>query len=242
MKKNILTVTSLLLYAAIAGCTKPHVAPANIVIKLIDNPQFNNVLIIGNSITYTAANPSGGWTCSCGMAAILPDSDYVHHLTKMFQTVNPKCTVTIGSSYAWELTYDNNFDIPGTYASLKAIKPDLVIFRLGEDVIQSPLDTTDFGNHYRSLIAYFTQQGSTILAVGSVWPRPVTDQVMKNNSPNFITLGNLGTDNSIYAFGLFADPGIQQHPNDKGHRLIADTIWKEVQQLRLKLPQINNKQ
>ena len=239
MRTNSNFMKTLIVTAAfgwlLSSCKQANLAPGTASIVKVDTPTFANVLIIGNSITYTPPNTGDGWFCSCGMAATVPDNDYVHLLTARFKKLNPNCVVTIGSSYLWELGDDNSFDLKGTYSQLVALKPDLVVFRLGEDVNQSPLDTSDFGNHYRALINYFTH-GEIILGVGSIWSRPVTDRVMKSNTPNFITLANLNNLNlPIYSYGLFTDPGIQQHPSDVGHRLIADSIWKEVQLLRIKL-------
>jgi hypothetical protein len=44
----------------------------------------------------------------------------------------------------------------------------------------------------------------------------------------FFLLGPIGNDYSIYSYGLFTDPTIQQHPGNKGMRLIADSIWAHV--------------
>lgn len=230
---NIRVLLGILMLSSffIASCKKTQ--PVKVV--AIDTPRFRNVLIFGNSITWAPQDLSIGWTGSWGMAATAADSDYVHQLTAKLKKINPDCTVTTVSSYNWELNYDTPgvYDIPTNLASYKALNPDLVIFRIGEDVMQTPLDTADFGAHYRALLTYLNQ-GETMLAVGSFWPRPVTDEVMKRNSPNFITLSSIGNDYSTYSFGAWTDPGLQQHPNNKGHRLIADSIWKAILQLKVK--------
>ena len=224
----ILLLTAIFLFTQ---CHKANIKPA----PNVDTPAFtfNNVLILGNSITYTPAQQGTEWTGSWGMAATTADSDYVHVLTAKLKKVNPKCVVTAFNISAWEYAYDT-YDITN-FSSYTTFNPDLVIFRIGEDVVQSPLDTLSFGAHYRALLKYFSNNSPVILAVGSIWSRPVTDAVMRQNTKNFITLANLGADDTIYSFGAWQDPGIQQHPNDRGMRLIADTIWAKVQQLRYQI-------
>jgi hypothetical protein len=224
MFKQCVLLTAFIV--VISACRKSSSIPT----KPAGQPiVFNNVLIIGNSITYTPANPAVGWPGSWGMAATTADSDYVHLLTAKFQKINPNCKVTIAESIPFESDWAD-YNLNENLGSYRALNPDLVILRFGEDVVQTPLDTASFGTAYRALVKYFSNN-AIVLGVGSVWPRPITDAVMAKCQP-FFTLGTLGTDLSIYSYGAWANPGIQQHPNDKGMRLIADSIWAHVNSLK----------
>jgi hypothetical protein len=190
---------------------------------------FSKVLILGNSITYTPANPSVGWPGSWGMAATVADSDYVHLLTAKFQKANPACIVTTNNISPFEFDWVN-YNIDANLHTYRDLNPDLVILRIGENVNQMPLDTASFGAAYKALVKYFGTK-TIVLGVGSLWSRPVTDAVMAKYA-RFFTLGPIGNDYSVYSFGLWANPGIAQHPGNKGMRIIADSIWNRVNALR----------
>ena len=51
--------------------------------------KISNVLILGNSITFSAADSKVGWFGNWGMAASKPEFDYVHLLTAKFKDLNP---------------------------------------------------------------------------------------------------------------------------------------------------------
>lgn len=210
-----------LMILMIASCKKA--------VKTQPSPTpFKNVVILGNSITFTPQNLPDGWYGNWGLAATAADSDYVHHLTVDLKKVYPACTVAIRSIVPFESDW-NNYNLDTNLSDLKALNPDLVILRIGENVNQVPLDTASFGAKYKALVQYFGTK-TVVLGVGSLWSRPVTDGVMAKYS-TFITLAPLSNDLSIYSYGAWADPAIEQHPNNKGMREIAEVIWAKIQTL-----------
>lgn len=219
----------LLLLIAIAG-TSCQKAAQN---KDVKTPViYNHVVILGNSITYTPANPSLGWNGSWGMAASVADSDYVHLLTTHFKSVNNSATLVAVNIVPFELNFDT-YDFDTNLKQYKDSKPDLLIVRIGENVTTT--DSVQFEKRYIDLLNYFRSNNPnlTILAVGSVWgARDLANSVMKNNSEYFISLISLQDDQSNFAYGLFANPAIQVHPDDKGMRVISNKIWAAVQTLR----------
>lgn len=99
--KTLLTLAVVALF--LSSCKKAHVTPVKA------NTVYSNVLILGNSITYTPANPGAGWNGSWGMAASAVDSDYVHRLTVHFKSVNQSAVVTAVNIAAFERDF-NNYD------------------------------------------------------------------------------------------------------------------------------------
>jgi len=195
------------------------------------NPAYNNVLILGNSITYSPANPGAGWNGSWGMAASAADSDFVHRLTVHFKSVNQSAVVTAVNIAAFERDF-NNYDLVANLLTYKALKPDLIIVRIGENVTTT--DSVGFDKRYTDLLNYFKANNPNvkILAFGSVWLyRDLANNVMAKHS-DYVSLVSLASDLSNYAFGLFTDPGIQNHPCDKGMRAISDRIWQAVEKSR----------
>jgi lysophospholipase L1-like esterase len=216
----------LLLVAIIAiSCHKAAVqAP-------LQPATFKNVLILGNSITYAPANPSIGWNNSWGMAASIADSDYVHLLTARFKGANKSAVVAAVNIAEFEGDFDN-YDFDTNLKSHKDSKPDLIILRIGENVLTT--DSVEFEKRYVDLLTYFKANNPNvkILAAASVWPdRDLADKVMSRHS-DYISLIGLESDLTNFAFGLFANAGIQSHPDDKGMRLISNMIWTAVGKLK----------
>jgi ABC-type Fe3+-hydroxamate transport system substrate-binding protein len=223
MKKLILITVAVMLTA----CTKDKIVA--VASRIVTTPPvFKRVVILGNSITYAPANLFGGWNGSWGMAASAAENDYVHRLTGYFVKVDSACTVKIRDIIPFEKDWVH-FDLDKNLADLKALNPDLVILRIGENVPTS-FNAASFGKSYQALTQYFGSQ-AVVLGVGSFFPRPQTDAVMAKYAPNFISLASIGKDRSNAAWGLWTNPGIEQHPSDKGMAEIADAIWAEVQYL-----------
>ncbi|TSJ42934.1 SGNH/GDSL hydrolase family protein [Mucilaginibacter corticis] len=195
---------------------------------------FKNVVILGNSITLTPVSPQFGWYNTWGMAASVADSDYVHHLIVHFRKYYPKCKVTVKAFNDFEAYYPTyNFD-----ANLKSVKdslPDLVIVRIGENIDRSRFDKAVFQSKYQAFVNYLTAGNSklSILSAGPLWSVPEIDDVFKAYTP-YVSLSAVSTDSSNFAFGLYTDPAVQQHPGDKGMHLISDIIWDAVRKLKAK--------
>lgn len=190
---------------------------------------FSNILILGNSITYSAANASIGWNANWGMAASAPEKDYVHLLTTKFKQQNANSTITATNISAFETDYATyNFDTE--LKTLRDTKPDLVILRIGENV-QSSFDSVLFAKRYQALITYLKTGNPDlkVLAAGSFWPdREYINQIMSRYSP-YISLASLGNISSNYAFYLTnVSDAVKGHPGDKGMQGIADMIWAKV--------------
>jgi len=69
------------------GCIK-YVLPLNIGIETLDD-----ILILGNSITYHSENPSNGWYGNWGMAASSQNKDYAHLLEEKLTALNASIKV-----------------------------------------------------------------------------------------------------------------------------------------------------
>lgn len=216
----------ILMACVIAMCACKKAQPSKPIIQQL---TFKNVLILGNSITYSPASPWLGWYNNCGMAATVADSDYVHLLTAKFKKINPYCVVTATNIAGFEQDW-TNYDINANLQAFKNLKPDLIILRIGENVTQVPLDTIGFGRAYQILINYFDNK-PLILGVGSFWSKPVVDAVMAKYS-SFFSLASVSNEPNVYSFGLWSNFAVELHPSNTGMRLIADSIWVHVNRLR----------
>ena len=194
-------------------------------------PSYANVLILGNSITYSPANPSMGWNSNCGMAATEPDNDYVHLLTARLKAANKSCIVISKNISQFEYFFDT-YNYTDSLKTYRDSKPDLIIMRIGEDVTRIS-DSVLFEKKYVELLNYLKANNPNvkILAVGSVWPeRELSNKVMAKYS-DYISLISLQNDLTNFSFGLFANSGIENHPSNKGMKSISDQIWTALTKL-----------
>lgn len=225
--KKTLVLTIVLLLASMA-CKKDHDSDKN-----AKKVPFTNILILGNSITYSASNSSIGWNGNWGMAASAEEKDYVHLLTAKFKENSAKSVVQALNIAQFETSYEA-YDFDTELKSYRDSKPDLLILRIGENV-DSKFDSVTFAKRYQDLLAYMKvgNPNLTILAAGSFWPdRDYINVIMSRYTP-YISLSFLGDDISNYAFDMQnVSDGVKQHPNDKGMQGIAETIWTKVEELK----------
>lgn len=224
MPNNLYKYFILLLSCCLLSCSKKEVK------KAPDSSIAHKVLILGNSITYAPANPTEGWNCSCGMAASTVEKDFVHLLTARFKILNNNTTVDAVNIAEFERNFDT-YDFNKLQAYRDA-KPDIIILRIGENVLREN-EAVLFEAKYVELLNYLkvNNTGVKILAAGSVWPNHNLANTVMSNHSTYISLISLQNDFSNFAFGMYTNPGIADHPSDKGMRSISDQIWAEIQKL-----------
>lgn len=186
---------------------------------------FKKILILGNSITHTSPNPSIGWYGDWGMAATVQDSDYVHILERNFKLQNDSAKVETVNILPFEVDCEH-YDLT-QLQKYRDAKPDFIIIRIGENV-PGKIDLNLFERRYTALVNYLKTDNPDVLILGggSIWGS-IVDNVMANHPP-FISLKAIVQDPSNFSYGLFADPGIQAHPCNKGMRNMAAILWDAV--------------
>ena len=231
MKKLITLIFISLLAISCKKTETPVVPVAPVTPAVTEDRIFSNVLIIGNSITRASPTPEIGWNNNWGMAATKAEFDYVHLLTAKFKALNPAVKLNTVTSGEFEVGYPT-FDFVPFYAEVKATKPDLLILRFGENIVQDNPELTLFDDKYTALVNYFKEGNPKlkILAVGSFWSNPVVDACMKKRS-KFVTLTPLLNDINNQAFNDFTNHSVQIHPSDKGMKVISDIIWEGLKGL-----------
>ena len=225
MKQLLILITVIL--AATTACKKDHSAD-----NAAKKVPFTNILILGNSITYSPANPSGGWNGNWGMAASAEEKDYVHLLAAKFKQSNASSVVRAKNIAAFEVD-NTTFNFDTELKTYRDQRPDLLIMRIGENV-PSSFDSVAFAKRYQDLLAYLKvgNPNLKIVAAGSVWPnREYANIILSRYSP-YVSLTFMGNDLSNYAYDMQnVSDGIKQHPGDKGMQVIAETIWAKIEAL-----------
>lgn len=196
--------------------------------------QFKNVLILGNSITKHPPAPKIGWYGNWGMAASRQSKDFSNLIAASL-----KAKVTPVNISDYELNH-TSFDL-NTLDMYFAGMPDLVIIKIGENVLQ-PIN---FDKSFSAFISYIKDKvpDAKIVIAGTLWPndaanKVLNDEALARNIP-IVKLQDLNTD--VYKSYIGEDmlsidgtrykinnQGVADHPGDFGMKNIADRIIAKV--------------
>ena len=200
------------------GCIK-YVLPLNIGIETLDD-----ILILGNSITYSSENPSNGWYGNWGMAASSQNKDYAHLLEEKLTALNASIKVKSFNISKFEhklLKFD--FEELDTLFSNKI---SLAIVNLGEN-FNEPSTQTEFRTAFSNLIAYIEGKDvSHIIVVNSFWTKTINIDIREiaiNKNIGFASITDISSDTINMAYS-FENRGIRIHPGDSGMKKIAERI------------------
>ncbi len=202
------------------------------------NPEGcgKRIMYAGNSITRHGVNESIGWMHDFGMAASSIDKDYVHILTKRVLEKDEHAAFCIAQCSAWERAFWDDA-VYEKFEVAKNFAPDILIYRLGENVQLGDFEKYDFKEGIRRLLKYLTAENpdAEIIFTTDFWIKVPVDnaiiEVAEEYGKKAHDLGLLGEKDEMKAIGLFAHSGVAAHPGDKGMEAIADVIWEELKEL-----------
>lgn len=193
--------------------------------------KYRKVLFIGNSILQNQPIPSQGWLGNWGMAASRPERDFASLVSQQLIQLNPSVEIRKLNAAVFENQFWR-FDL-STWQSLQAFQPDLVILRLGDNVVDQRAATEGFRTYFRNLIDFFLgtpPHQARLICTSSFYPKEVVNfEMAKGLDPpvaaTWVPLMHLHRLPGMTAVGLFSDAEIGAHPSDLGMRAIADSIW-----------------
>jgi hypothetical protein len=206
--------------------------------------RAGRILALGNSITVHEAREADGWPHHCGMAASVPEKDYVHLLAAGIEAItgqrprvspsgDPANVVNIADiferSYA---TYAD--DRLGPQLGWKA---DTVVLQFGENMPRETFDASAFGGCLRTLMGGLKASSDPRLYVLSqlLGAGGAVDEIKREVCAEdpccrvYVDLSAFGADPANFAS---AEPyytgAIVGHPGDKGMALIASTLLEAM--------------
>lgn len=202
--------------------------------------QYTNtlkILILGNSITGAPNNFIDDWHNYCGMSASVPEKDYVHllynHLADTLNSNPEMITYGLGSFERGFPTF--NFE---TLDSLVKFNADLIIVRIGDNVIKEMATSKHYWEKYQTLLSFLCQdQHQVIICTSSWYANRNVDAMMKAvckvNTISFIDISNLINDKSNQASSerQIKDKGVGSHPGDKGMAEIEKALWSVISKM-----------
>jgi hypothetical protein len=186
-----------------------------------------NIYFLGNSITLHGPNEGIGWNGNWGMAASAEENDYVHKLIKKIEgEYEKKFRIKYGlkSIANWERDFFVGLQ------PLEINEIDLLIIRLGENVLEEYAMNNNYYDALNELIEKYKKNTTKIIITDNYWPSVFKDVIQKNVAINngyfFVQINDLYGNQENSAFGQFENSGVAMHPSDIGMENIARRIFE----------------
>ena len=127
----------------------------------------------------------------------------------------------------WERNFSKSDCLSG-YEAERAFGADLVIFRLGENVVKE--DFPGLKEAIKRLLAYITPEGSSVILTTGFWKNAVRDRAVTEAAQElgYPCVDIACSDESMMAIGKFAHHGVSIHPGDEGMEMIARKIFEYI--------------
>lgn len=237
----LLTTTTYLSVLCASGCKDTITIDPT----LPPTPTYNRVLVVGNGITYQGPIALLDWSGGRGMAASAGNKDYLFYLRTRLANQNPNVDVrelrdfpglSATEGAYWEQNY-TSYTL-NRLADVKAWNPDLIILRLGENVVESQITANNFQQKYTDLVKYLKGNSTTVILTTAVWNMGVLSslirQIAGQNNWGLADFAPMWTTAAYYGTSGYESIGLNQYPNDAGHLEIANRIWNVI------APTVNN--
>ena len=206
----------------------------NSLVYYLGNPNAKTrLLILGNSITRHAPKAEIGWEYDFGMAASKAENDYVHRLYRQIEADGKDVFIMVRQASEWERRYFDE-DILSAFEEERRFQADVVLYRLGENVL-NPVNQELFFGKLKEFTQFLCAEKTRLLLTTCNLSHPPVDacieRLAKEGDYPCVPLGWIGDDPALSAKGLFWHEGVQMHPSDAGMKATAETIYKILKEL-----------
>ena len=196
------------------------------------NESGVRIAVLGNSITRHGPKPQIGWNHDFGMAASDKDHDYVHLLFNKLIGSGKNVFFFVRQFASWERNYAAEY--PEDYSDIRDFHPDIIVFRLGENVDRKT-DKAAFEAATEKFLDFVGGGKAKLVLTTCFWKHEVADDAVRNickkNNITPVELNDLGELPEMKAIGLFEHSGVAAHPGDLGMANIADRIYDALMKL-----------
>jgi lysophospholipase L1-like esterase len=214
---------------------------------------IERILILGNSVTIHGVAEDIGWPNYCGMAASVPENDYVHRLAAKIaeatgaelriDPTNPPSITAENEPVPGDANVVNVADIferrYDTYTSDRlerqlAWEPNVVVLQFGENVPRDTFSGDAFKTGLETLMAGLKEHGDPLILVasqilgGGGELDEIKQQVCAEDPARriYVDMSDFGADPTNVASSEPYFTGIiVGHPGDKGMAFIADHLF-----------------
>ena len=185
------------------------------------------VLFMGNSITLHEPSHGIGWYGNHGMAASSPERDYVHTVIRAIEEKHGRISTCVANVACFERDYASDKALL-SFPEAKELKPDVVIFRFGENTNRDILASHSLEESLKRFFNYYAEGAKKVIVTDLFWYHEWICTALKNAADalgfTFVSINDLGEADENKAIGLFEHEGIALHPGDLGMKRIAERI------------------
>ena len=184
------------------------------------------ILVVGNSITLHAPKPEIGWHDRWGMAASAEEKDYVHVLFSKLKAAGKDVYMRVHQMAYWERNFRTE-DVAQLYADDRDFDPDILVFRLGENVPDALVPY--FKEAMEKLISVICPHGKVVYTTTFFKNHPLDAAIRQTAGERGENFAEIGWETRDWmAIGKFEHDGVQIHPGDEGMQVIADRIFEKM--------------
>jgi hypothetical protein len=222
----------------------------------LDGIRLERILFLGNSITLHGVHEPYGWLNTCGMAASVPEKDYVHQLVARLETltgghlrISPADTTAPGPDGVPVTEPANVVNVAdilerqyATYTNARLQrqidwKADLVVLQFGENTPREGFDPEAFRAALRALMEGLRESSNPqmlvvtqLLGAGGVLDDIKREVCAEDPSHRVsVDLSDFGQDPTNFAGAEPYYAGvIVGHPGDKGMARIAEALLEAI--------------
>ena len=175
------------------------------------------------------------------MAASSESNDFAHLIMQKVREIHPNAVFCLVQAAQWERGYDDE-GIYDKYSVAPDFRPDVVIYRLGENVTADYLAQHELLPAINSYLRFLTSKSDDVKYVFTTnfWKNEAVDSATRAAAQlkgvEAIEIGHLGEDDSNKAKDKFSHSGVGNHPGDKGMAGIADAIWTQLEGIVKAIP------
>ena len=185
------------------------------------------VLFMGNSITLHEPAPEIGWNFSHGMAASTPECDYVHLVKGALEKAYGSISCCVANVALFERDYANPEALT-CFDEAKNFRPDIVIFRFGENINRDLLGRVPLAPRLKDFYSYFSEGAKRVIVTDLFWDhesiRLSIEEAAEALGYTLVSIKDLGESDENKAIGLFQHEGVALHPCDLGMKRIAKRL------------------
>ena len=199
--------------------------PEPVFVGLVSTFDATKGVFIGNSITFSPANPSVGWDHSSGMSASSAQTDFAHIVGEALHLWSPSF---INFAALERDPAANRSRIAELTAGIDHLTA--VTIQLGDNVSPDPARLAEFTAAYHELLDA-AGRGRTLVCVSTWWELWAKDTMIKEaceaRGGTYVSIGDIRYDpkNRDHFDGpQYADPSIDDHPHDWSMARIAERV------------------
>lgn len=199
--------------------------PEPVPVGLVSNFDATKGIFIGNSITFSPANPAVGWDHSSGMSASSAATDYAHLVGEALHLWSP---TFINFAALERDPAANRSRIAELTAGIDAATA--VTIQLGDNASPDPARLAEFTAAYHQLLDA-AKHGRSLVCVSTWWELWAKDTMIKEaceaRGGIYVSIGDIRYDpknRDPFEGPQYTDPSIQDHPHDWSMASIAQRV------------------